>query len=305
MSKTKAKEVSKHYSDNFWNSCPDIYRDIVNKDKDRNYVVDSEQINRVFRAVLTFDYLRSELSLGSKILDIGCGLGFNSCYLSKLGYDVKGFDASETGIQRSKELATSLELDPEMFTCMDHRYLKNVQPESIDAVIGMGFIYYLDENARDQTYKEVSRVLTRNGIFALTLTNMFFDAFSLNNTSLTFWSSVINDFSPVQELLDKDVEGILGGHIKTPIREIAKNSTSNKFGIHTDNPLLYQKFVDKYNFSVDEILYPDSNVLPPFLEKNVDSEEIDKIKAEYCVQNSRNWAGMFMDYEFLAFLRKR
>jgi SAM-dependent methyltransferase len=300
----KASKVSKAYSDGFWSSCPDVYKDIVSKDSDRSYVVDNEQINRVFRAVLTFDHLRNEVPIGSKILDIGCGLGFNSCYLSKLGYDVKGFDASETGIERSKELAISLDLDPEMFTCMDHRYLKNIESESVDAIIGMGFIYYLDEKARDETYKEVSRILKNNGIFALTLTNMFFDAFSLNNTSLSFWSSVINDFSPAQNLFEESIEDVLNNHIKTPIREVAGGSISNRFGIHADNPILYEKFVERYGFSMDEILYPDSNILPPFLEKSANREKIDKIKAEYCVQNARNWNGMFMDYEFLAFLKK-
>jgi len=305
MSTTKANKVSKAYSDDFWHSCPDVYKDIVNKDNDREYVVKGEQINRVFRAILTFDHLRNELPIKSMILDIGCGLGFNSCYLSKMGYNVKGFDASETGIKRSKELAMSLDLNPEMFTCMDHNYLKNIESNSIDAVIGMGFIYYLDDNAREETYREVSRVLKKNGIFALTLTNMFFDAFTLNNTSLDFWSSIINDFSPVQNLFNTDVRSALDAHIKTPVREAATHSISNRFGIHPDNPLLYQKFVDQYDFSVDEILYPDSNILPPFLEKEMKDEEVYKIKAQYCIQNARNWNGVFMDYEFLAFLRKR
>ncbi len=29
-----------------------------------------------------------------------------------------------------------------------------------------------------------------------------------------------------------------------------------------------------------------------------------RMKAETCVQNARDWQGMFMDYEFLAFMRK-
>ncbi len=57
MKKTKANKVSRAYSDDFWDTCPDVYRDIINKDKDREYVVEGEQINRVFRAVLTFDHL--------------------------------------------------------------------------------------------------------------------------------------------------------------------------------------------------------------------------------------------------------
>ena len=114
-----------------------------------------------------------------------------------------------------------------------------------------------------------------------------------------------DDFSPVQNLFNTDDRSALDAHIKTPVREAATHSISNRFGIHPDNPLLYQKFVDQYDFSVDEILYSDSNILPPFLEKEMKDEEVYKIKAQYCIQNARNWNGVFMDYEFLAFLRKR
>jgi hypothetical protein len=34
MSETKANKVSKAYSDDFWHSCLDVYKDIVNKDNE-------------------------------------------------------------------------------------------------------------------------------------------------------------------------------------------------------------------------------------------------------------------------------
>jgi hypothetical protein len=134
---------------------------------------------------------------------------------------------------------------------------------------------------------------------------MLFDAFSLNEVSLVFWASIINEFSPIQKQLGINIVETLGQHIKVPRREAAENSISNRFGIHADNPVLYQNLINKYGFIVEEILYPDSHILPPFLEEKFNSNEIDKIKAKYCVQNSHNWTGLFMDYEFLAFLRKR
>ena len=140
---TKDSKVSKAYND-IWATCPDVYKLIVDKDKDRKHFVEGSQINRVFRAVLTFDHLRNELLPSSKILDIGCGLGFNTCYLSTLGFDVNGFDASEVGIERSKKLAIFLGLDPEIFVCANHNYLESIESDSVDAVIGMGFIYYLN-----------------------------------------------------------------------------------------------------------------------------------------------------------------
>jgi len=300
---TKDSKVSKAYND-IWATCPDVYKLIVDKDKDRKHFVEGSQINRVFRAVLTFDHLRNELLPSSKILDIGCGLGFNTCYLSTLGFDVNGFDASEVGIERSKKLAIFLGLDPEIFVCANHNYLESIESDSVDAVIGMGFIYYLDDKSRDKTYREVFRILKKNGIFDLTLTNVLFDAFSLNNKSLDFWGATINEFSSAKNIIDQNINELLAEHIIVPRRRVLKKSISNKFEIHADNPLLYHEVASKYGFMLEKILYPDSHILPPFLEEKLDNNEIDRIKAECCVQKSSSWYGTFMDYEFLAFLRK-
>ena len=66
----------------------------------------------------------------------------------------------------------------------------------------------------------------------------------------------------------------------------------------------YREVVEAYALKLDDILYPDSNLLPPFLEAQIDQDELCRMKAETCVQNARDWRGMFLDYEFLAFLRK-
>ncbi len=305
MTKSKAEIVGEAYSRDFWANCPYVYRDLVQKDQDRTHPVSNEQSNHIFRAVLTFDHLREHLPDGASIIDMGCGLGFNTCHLTRMGYRVRAFDVSETGVEHSRELARQMGLDPAAFTHSDHTYLREVLDASVDAVIGMGFIYYLDDEARDETYRHFGRILNPGGIAALTLTNMFFDAFALNDTSLRFWALLIGGYSDAASLLPgSGVLAALEGKISVPGRRRLKKSISQRYQIHVDNPLVYGQLVRRYGLEVEEILYPDNHLLPPFLEDQADPEALMMMKAETCVQKARDWQGMFMDYEFLAFMRK-
>lgn len=305
MSQSKASIVGTAYSNDHWASCPDVYKDLVLKDRDRTHPVPDEQSNRIFRAVLVYDYLRTNLPKGARVLDIGCGLGFNTCFLIKEGYDVSGFDVSEVGIERSRKLASDLGLDPNIFTCADQSYLDGIPDASVDAILGMGFIYYLDDAAREQTYRNISRVLKPNGLAALTLTNKIFDAFALNNTALSFWAELIDGFSGAKNLLPNcETLTALTEHITVPQRKVSKESISQRFSIHTDNPLTYTAEVKAHGLIVEEILYPDCHLLPPFLESNIDKTALAAQKAETCIQRARDWRGLFMDYEFLALMRR-
>ncbi len=304
MKPDRAASIGTAYSADFWSSWPDVFDDLRAKDRDRQHVVPREKINNIFRAVLTFDHLRANLQFGARIVDMGCGIGYNACYLGGLGYKVTAFDASEQGVARGRELASGLGLTDVEFHNFDHTFLGKLPDASIDAAIGMGFIYYLDDAAREYVYRHAARVLRPNGLMALTLTNQLFDAFSLNSTSLEFWSGIIDSFSSVGGLLDNDVRAALAGDVKVPERKKTPNSISARFGIHADNPMIYHRLVDSFGLKVDEILFPDSNLLPPFLEARLSEDELCRLKARTCLQKARDWRGMFMDYEFLAFLRK-
>ena len=299
----RAAAMGAAYSTDVWADWPEVFDDLKAKDANRKHVVSHEKINNIFRAVLTFDHLRANLQPGARIVDMGCGIGYNACYLAKLGYDVSAFDASERGIERARELAGRLGLDGGMFHNVDQSFLGTLPDDSLDAAIGMGFIYSLDEPARDYIYRHLARVLRKEGIVALTLTNQLFNAFSLNDTSLDFWTGIIESFSPVARKLG-GARKALAAQVQVPTRAAASKSISARFGIHADNPVTYGALAAQYGFELEEILYPDSNLLPPFLEAQIDRDELCRLKAEICVQNARDWRGMFMDYEFLAFLRK-
>ncbi len=303
---TKKMTVSETYSKYVFSEWPDVLGDLYAKYKDRNHVVTYKgNINNVFRAVFVFDYLKKFFPNGCKVIDIGCGIGYISHYLSKNGYDVHAFDASDTGILKAKEVASQIGINPDIFVCHDHTYLEKVPSESVDVALAMGFLYYLDEKTRDYCYKQINRILKKKGRFLMTGNNKLFEAFALNDTTLKFWAEMIDDFSPVSKLLTpKTTLDALCEKVKVPKRIFEEKSISKKFKLLEDNPLTFHKDLREYDFEVEEILYPDSHLLIPALEAEVDQDALLKLKAEYCVQKARDWRGIFMCYEFLAFMHK-
>lgn len=297
--------IGKAYSEDFWSRWPEVFEDLCAKLENPSHPVSQEKVNNIFRAVLAIGYLRANLHPGAAILDAACGIGYNAACLARSGFRVCAFDISEVGIQRSKELALQLGLDPDMFTHADHTYLERVSDQSQDAVIAMGLLRYVDAPTRDYCYRQFARILKKGGRFLLTNQNLLFETFALNEDSLRFWAKMMEDFSPVAGLMGpRGLLGRLREKVQVPPRRWRQGSISRSYETNAQNPLTYRQVVEPYGFTVEKIAYPDCHLLPPMLEAEVDPEALMKLKAETCVQKSEDWRGMFMDYEFMAFLRR-
>lgn len=55
--------------------------------------------------------LASEGAFASPVLDVGCGLGTESCYLASAGYGVVGVDVAPTAVERARDRAADRGLD--------------------------------------------------------------------------------------------------------------------------------------------------------------------------------------------------
>jgi len=95
------------------------------------------------------------------ILDLGCGTGRNTNYLSDLGNDVIGIEISKTALNLAKERARGLNLD------VDYRFGKEyeVKDESIDLILDVTSSNSLDEKGREIYLKETFRILKKGGYF--------------------------------------------------------------------------------------------------------------------------------------------
>lgn len=94
-----------------------------------------------------------------RILDIGCGSGFLSAILAKLGYEVVGIDLSEEMINQSKAFVANERLDVK-FHKMNALNL-NFADESFDFVISRNLTWTLP--SLEKAYSEWLRVLKKGG----------------------------------------------------------------------------------------------------------------------------------------------
>ena len=119
-----------------------------------------------------------KLEKGSKLLEIGCGMGLRSHLLSKLGFDVTGVDISEVGIKYAQDKYRSPK-----YMHLDAGDLGTVfEFGSFDIIFASGMSWYhygldgvgphsdVDVPARTQ---EFFRYLRKDGIFILQIVTDF------------------------------------------------------------------------------------------------------------------------------------
>ncbi len=110
-----------------------------------------------------------------RILDVGCGGGFLSNYLSSHGYRVSGIDLSEESLKVAEKYDQTQKVD---YRIADAQNLP-FSDASFDVITAMDFLEHVENPA--QIIKEISRVLKPGGIF-------FFHTF---NRNLLSWFVII------------------------------------------------------------------------------------------------------------------
>jgi ubiquinone/menaquinone biosynthesis C-methylase UbiE len=97
---------------------------------------------------------------GLKILDVGCGCGFFSIMLARLGHQVSGIDITPSMIEQGKIIAEETQATVELLV-MDAERL-NFEAEIFDVVIARNVTWNLAHPK--EAYKEWLRVLKKGGI---------------------------------------------------------------------------------------------------------------------------------------------
>jgi len=118
-------------------------------------------------------WIASQLLPASKVLDMGCGAGFLTNYLARLGHEVSGVDLSEQSLKVAQE---------KDFTRLVKYQVGDVAKlafpdESFDVVTAMDLLEHVESPFK--VISEASRLLKPGGLF-------FFHTFNRN-----FWSWLI------------------------------------------------------------------------------------------------------------------
>lgn len=98
------------------------------------------------------------------ILDLGCGTGRNSNYLTEIGNKVTGIEISSTAINLAKKRAKGLGLVVD-YRLGDIGKPYDVKNSSVDIVLDITSSNSLSESGREIHLKEVNRVLKNGGYF--------------------------------------------------------------------------------------------------------------------------------------------
>lgn len=103
------------------------------------------------------------------ILDLGCGEGRNSLYLSQVGYNIIGVDLSfkAARVMKNNFFEESLK---GLVLAGDARILP-FKSDSVDAILGHHIFDHLDKKGLELALREAFRVLKSDGVMLITMDN--------------------------------------------------------------------------------------------------------------------------------------
>jgi len=104
-----------------------------------------------------------------KILDIGCGEGKDSVFLTRCGYDVSAFDLSDAGVEKTKRLAEKAKVKVNVFKANIWDYRLN---DEYDILFSSGVLHYIKPELRGEIFNNYLEHTKENGINVF---NVFID----------------------------------------------------------------------------------------------------------------------------------
>ncbi len=98
-------------------------------------------------------------SPNSHILDVGCGEGRNSIFLTKQGHTVDAFDLSEAGVEKAKFIAEQKGLNVNFFICDLGEFAFE---KEYDVILSHGVLHLPEKDVRDR-FIEMVQIHTKPG----------------------------------------------------------------------------------------------------------------------------------------------
>jgi len=167
------------------------------RSRGRYYLLPHQNINKVVSKFQTYKI--------KKVLDLGCGSGRHTIFLSKTDFSLTGIDFSKKAISLAKKWAKKEKVKPKFIIANIHKKLK-LKNNSFDAIIAIDSLHYESSEDLKTTLKECKRVLKNDGLIFITLPTQICNPLV---THLIFTKAEIKDlisaqFSILESFLDKN-----------------------------------------------------------------------------------------------------
>jgi len=102
---------------------------------------------------------------GSRVLDIGCGAGDNSIFLTQKGFSVTCLDIANLAIEKGKRKAEEVKAKIDFRVGDALKLDKYFKRESFDVVFDSGLFHTLDDDERPLYAEQLKRVLVGGGMY--------------------------------------------------------------------------------------------------------------------------------------------
>ena len=103
-----------------------------------------------------------------QFLDLGCGMGRNSIYLAKQGFDVIGIDISKSALRKTKSWSEIEGITNVTVLCASMTHLPFVN-HAFDAIVSVSVIHHAVKEDIRKAMEEIHEVLKDNGLFLANL----------------------------------------------------------------------------------------------------------------------------------------
>jgi 2-polyprenyl-3-methyl-5-hydroxy-6-metoxy-1,4-benzoquinol methylase len=139
----------------------DKYEEFHKKTKNQNKIIEPK--NFTYR--LLFDIAQKYVNKSKFVLDIGCGAGTISLYLSSRGINVLGIDISKRAIEEANKSAKNLKLENATFEII------NFPTEVPKGIYDLVLCFEVLEHLKDDTLalKNIYKLLKKNGILIISV----------------------------------------------------------------------------------------------------------------------------------------